>query len=136
MSQQIKSVLATVAMIAATAFGAADLSAQTIATADAQGFLGTWSLPIDAGQAVTLTINITDNDGQVAANVVGLAGTPTPVTTITKADEALILGYTADIAGQSAPISIRLVPEEGETLHGTVDVAEGMLTADGTATKQ
>lgn len=130
-----RTMLVVVAAFGLTAFSGTALSAQTIAAGDAQAFLGTWELPLDAGQPTTLIIDIWDEDGEAAASVTGLAGTPTPVTRISNLDEAIVLGYTADIQGQRAPIEIRLVPE-GADLHATVDVADGMMTVDGTATRK
>ena len=133
--RMIRSMFAVIVAFALAAFSGTALSAQTIATGDAQPFLGTWELPIDAGQPATLIIDIWDEDGQAAAAVTGMAGTPTPVTRITKMGEAIVLAYDADLQGQRAPIEIRLV-QEGDDLHATVDVADGMMTLDGTATRE
>ena len=129
--------ITTLACALVALLGAADRAdAQSVPTADNQAFVGSWAMAVDAmGQAVNLTIDIEDEGGQLAASVIGMAGTPTPVSRITRSDEALVLEYTADLQGQSAPISIRLTPA-GDDLAGVLDVAGGMLTANGTATRK
>lgn len=134
MDRTIRSALALLAAVALSAFAGTDISAQTIAAGDAQGYLGSWDLPIEAGQPGTLLIEIWDNGGQVEGAVSRPEGTATLVRRITKLDEAIVLEYTADhLQGQQAPIEIRLV-QEGADLHATVRVADGRMTLDGTAT--
>jgi hypothetical protein len=120
------------------AFSAAESSAQavsTIPTADAQAFVGTWNLPITGDQPVDLELAISDNAGNVAATV-SMMGSGSQVTNISKAGDDLVLAYTLDLGGQQAPLSIKLTPNEAGTLAAVVDVADGMFTASGTATKK
>lgn len=124
----------TIAVLAGL-LAAAPSVAQSVATAEASAFVGDWELPIEGPQPVTLLIEIADAGGQLAARVTGLAGTPTTVRRITRPGEALVLDYTIDLQGQRVPVTIRLTPE-GSDLAATLDLADGMFAADGTATKR
>ena len=130
-----KLLIPLMAALAASTVGGFTVAAQTIPTAEARAFLGTWQMPVDVGQPLTLTIEIRDEGGELAASVIGLAGTPTRVNRISRSGEQLVLNYSVDVQGQTAPITIRLTPN-GENLSGVLDVAEGVLTADGTATRK
>ncbi len=46
----------------------------------------------------------------------------------------LVLRYSIDVQGQTAPIALTLAPDGGE-LHVTMDFADGMFTMAGGGTK-
>jgi hypothetical protein len=118
-------VLALMAVVASAA------SAQSIPVADAQPFLGAWTLSVEG---TPLELNIVDAQGQVAADVI-VMGTTSRVTQIAKAEESISLTWVADMQGQQAPITIRLTPQ-GTNLATVIDVADGMFTANATATRK
>jgi hypothetical protein len=122
--------LLTVAL-AVAAFGAVDVRAQGVPAAEAQAFLGDWNLSIEG---TPIGIAIRDEDGQVAADV-DVMGASNKIEDISKAGDALLLRYVADMQGMEAPISIRLTPS-GANLAAVIDVADGMFSANGTATKR
>ncbi|MQA91005.1 MAG: hypothetical protein GEU90_12330 [Gemmatimonas sp.] len=109
-------------------------AAAQVPAAEAAAFIADWDLALQGDAPATIRVNITDADGQVAAVVTGIEGRETPVETITKSDENLVLSYTASIQGQEAPIEITLTPD-GENLSASLDLA-GMMTIPGTATKR
>jgi hypothetical protein len=110
-------------------------AAAQVPTAEARPFIADWNLALEGDMPATIRVNITDNAGTVAAVVTGIEGRDTPVTTITKAGENLVLSYNTSIQGQAVPIRITLTPE-GENLKGNLDLAGGMMTMPGTATKR
>lgn len=118
------------AIFAVIAIAATQAQAQSVPAADAQAFMGAWTLSVEG---MPLQIDIKDQEGQVAAEV-EVMGMRSPITEISKADEALLLRYVADLDGQQAPITIRLTPS-GENLATVIDVADGMFTANAVATK-
>lgn len=121
--------------LAVVAVQPVDSSAQsTIPTAEAQPFLGQWNLPMQGDQPVSFQLDIRDQEGQVAADV-SVQGSSSKVSRISKSGENLLLQYDLDIGGQQAPISIRLTPA-GSNLTAVLDVAGGMYTANGTATRR
>jgi hypothetical protein len=129
----LRIMLVAVAAAVVSPFLASEASAQVTA-ADAQPFIGQWSLPIQADQTINFEIDIMDHDGHVMASV-GAAGTKSDVQQITKNGESLVLRYTASMQGQQFPVRITLAPN-GETLRASLDAADGMFTANGTATKR
>jgi hypothetical protein len=131
--QKTKRLAALVAMVfAVVAFAAQGAHAQeTVAVANAQAFLGTWDIEVEG---TPLQIVVKDADGQVAADV-SVMGTTSKVTTIARDGAALRLRYIADLQGQQAPIEIRLTPA-GEQMATVIDVADGMFSVNGTATKR
>jgi invasion protein IalB len=129
----VKKLAALVAFVFAfVAFASPQAQAQqTVPAGEAQAFLGSWNLSIEG---TPLGISIKDEGGQVAADV-DLMGAVTKVTTISKDGETLNLRYVADLQGQQAPITIKLTPS-GANLSAVIDVADGMFSANGTATKR
>src|SRR5687768_1438557 len=91
---------------------AAPASAQTTVPAnDAVAFIGNWDIAVDAGMPVTIKVDISNDNGDVAAVVTGMEGTVTKVEEISKSAEALVLKYTASLQGQPVPVAITLTPE-------------------------
>ena len=113
-------------------------SAQTpssIPVQEAQAFMGSWTVAVDAqGQAIEMTLDVTDDAGNVAAEVGSEMGT-TKVTQISKNAEKLVLSYSMDAQGQAIPIIITLSPTDAG-LDAELDFAGGMFTATGKGTKR
>ena len=116
--------------------GASDAVAQTsVATADAQPFLGDWTVALDAqGQTFTMDINVQDDGGNVAAEVSSQMGSTT-VQRIAKNGENLVLSYTMDAQGQMVPVRMTLVPEDAG-VDVSVDFADGMFQTTGKGTRK
>jgi hypothetical protein len=105
-------------------------------TAEAQAFLGDWSLNMDSPQgAFVMSLMITDSSGKVAASVgADELGGMQPVTNITRSGENLVLRYEINVQGQSAPVALTLMPD-GAALNADMDFADGMFVMSGRATK-
>ena len=128
------SLLAALALLATAPFAVSAQSA--LDTSAAQAFLGSWALSMDSPQgAFVMDLEITDASGKVAASVgADELGGMTDVADVTLSGSDLVLRYSIDIQGQTAPIALTLAPDGGD-LKVTMDFADGMFTMLGRGTK-
>jgi hypothetical protein len=82
-----------------------------------------------------MDLDVTDQGGKVAATM----GSPEmggsqPVTDITRADESLVLRFSANAQGQMIDVSVALVPN-GANLDVYFEVGTGEFSATGVATR-
>jgi hypothetical protein len=129
----LRVMMVAVAAAILSPFAATEAAAQ-VSAAEARPFIGSWNLPVQAEQALTLQIDIMDHGGTVHAQV-NAGGTTNQVERITKTGENLVLRYTTSMQGQQFPVQITLRPN-GETLAASLDAADGMFTANGTASRR
>jgi hypothetical protein len=82
-----------------------------------------------------MDLEVTDSSGKVAASV-GAAelGGMTDVADVSLEGSNLVLRYSIDVQGQTAPVALTLAPDGGE-LNVTMDFADGMFTMAGRGTK-
>lgn len=115
--------------------GAPEIAAQSeVDPADAEAFLGSWSLPLQTAQGTfELSLDIENDGGEVAAEVGSDQGSQ-DVERITRQGESLRLEYSFNAQGQSVPVEITLTPD-GEDLDAEIDFAGGQFTSSGTATR-
>lgn len=103
---------------------------------EAQAFLGSWVVNMDSDFGpFTMDLDVEDQGGKVAASM----GSPEmggsqPITDVTRAEESLVLRFTADAQGQMIDIEVSLTPN-GESLDVYFDVGQGQFAASGTATR-
>jgi hypothetical protein len=113
------------------------LSAQSaLDTAQAQAFLGNWTISMQTDMGpFAFGLAIADQAGKVAAtmNSPELGGNQS-ITDITRSEAYLVLAFTADAQGQQFPVTLSLEPN-GDALDVYFDVADGMFSATGTATR-
>jgi hypothetical protein len=110
-----------------------------VEASSAEELLGTWTLPLESPQgAFNMTLEFSEGaDGMLAALVDTPLGDPQSAQTISRSDDALVLGFTLSALGQSLPVTLTLTPagDSGEVLNAEVDLgALGALS--GTATKE
>lgn len=109
-------------------------SAAQVSAADGAAFIGVWHLSMDAqGQAVDLQIDVQDSNGMLDVEI-HRQGSDTEVEEIALRDGSLVLDYEVDLQGQMAPIELRLTPD-GSDMRARLDVADGLMTLNGTAMK-
>ncbi len=121
--------------IVALAFAGVSRAEAQVPVADAQAFLGAWTVSIDAqGQTLAMSVNITNEGGNVAAEVGSDLGNQ-KVSQISKNADKLVLTYSLDAQGQVIPIIMTLAPTDAG-LDATLDIAGGMMTAAGKGTKR
>ena len=128
-SSLVKAVLLTMVLVYPSASGA-----QTVTPADAQAFMGTWAINVDAGGApISVDLVVTEADGEVAAEVGGgtSGGPMSTVSEITKSGSSLVMKYEADLQGAATPITLT-VEVDGDTLTANFDLAGQLLPGTGT----
>lgn len=124
--------------VAGVAFAVPAVQAQeTIPAAEAQAFLGAWSVALDAqGQAFVMNLDIRDADGDVAAEVSNdMMPGASPASRISKSGNDLVLTFTIDAQGMTVPMVMTLKPA-GDAFDANVDFADGMFVAAGKTTKR
>jgi hypothetical protein len=102
----------------------------------AQQFLGSWVIAMETDFGpMSLSMDITDMDGKVAASV-GSAemGGTVDVTDITLEGEALVLRYDVDAQGSYIDVLMSLEPD-GENLTTYIEAAAGQFMTTATATR-
>ena len=115
------------------------LSAQAPAplpTAAAAKFMGAWLLSLESPQgAFSMTLTLSDNDGNVAGELTSDMAPPQKVTDISKAGNDLVLKYQGDFQGQAFAAKITLTPVE-DKLGINFDIMDGQFLMSGVGTKK
>lgn len=117
------------------AFSPASAQSQ-LDTAQAQGFLGNWLVPIvsDMGN-MNLQLNIVDQGGKVAATFGDpSAGVMTNVTDITRAGDQLLMNLMVDAQGQQIDVALQIA-RDGDGLSVDVNAMAGAFVATARATR-
>jgi hypothetical protein len=105
-------------------------------TADAAKFMGAWLLTLESPQgAFSMTLTLSDNDGNVAGELTSDMAPPQKVTDISKAGNDLVLKYQGDFQGQAFAAKITLTPVE-DKLGINFDVMDGQFMMSGVGTKK
>ena len=105
-------------------------------TADAAKFMGAWLLTLESPQGVfSMTLTLSDNDGNVAGELTSDMAPPQKVTDISKAGNDLVLKYQGDFQGQAFAAKITLTPVE-DKLGINFDVMDGQFMMSGVGTKK
>jgi hypothetical protein len=137
-ASRIVPVLLGLFMVGATT-GATTGAAQetSVSVADAQAFLGSWAVALDAqGQTFVMDLNITDADGNVAAEVSNeMMPAATKAQRISKNGENLVIAFSMEAEGQQFPVVMTLTPE-ADALNASVDFAGGAFVSTGKGTKK
>ena len=108
-----------------------------VATVDAAAFIGSWAFSLEGGPAgsIPLTVDVTDDEGNVAVKVAG-GLTVTSVTEIAKDGEDLSMSLSIDGQdGMECSGKLVLTPNPG-ALKATLDVGDGAYMLSGTGTKK
>ena len=109
--------------------------AQTVTSADAKAFMGTWVINVDTpGGPMTVDLTVKEVAGEVTAEIGGgsTGGPMSAVSEITKNGSSLVMQYEADVpqAGLT-PITLT-VEADGDTLTASFDIAGQVLPGTGT----
>ena len=105
-------------------------------TADAAKFMGAWLLSLESPQgAFSMTLTLSDNDGNVAGELTSDMAPPQKVTDISKAGNDLVLKYQGDFQGQAFAAKITLTPVE-DKLGINFDIMDGQFMMSGVGTKK
>ena len=131
--------LALAMVIAVPAVLAAQQAPASVATADAQEFVGSWAVSLESDMGpFSFTVQLEDDEGTLAGRVISeMMGAPQTVNAhrVAKQGDNLRIEYTMDFDGQPIPISVLIIPADGGAYRASLDVADGMFMASGTASK-
>lgn len=107
-----------------------------VTPADAEAFMGSWTIDVNAGGPISVDLNVTEEGGEVAAEIgEGTSGgAMVTVDEITKTGSSLVMKYQADAQGAVTPITLT-VEVDGDTLSANFDVGGGQLLP-GTGTRK
>jgi hypothetical protein len=125
----------TVAALLGGAWPQAASAQSSLASSEAEAFLGTWNLLLQTGQGdLGMDVTISDMNGNVGAAVdMPDLGASQDVTDIMRSGDDLVLTYSMNAQGQMVPVAMTLTPA-GDDMAVEVDFANGMFIATGTAT--
>ena len=132
---RIASVLAAVVLLVTPRL----ISAQTpLASAEAAGFLGTWTLTVESPQGVfDQSLELKDVGGKVSALLTSpISPGPTAITDITKDGDDLVLKFNGDFQGNAFTAKMTLTPQGSDKAKVTFDVMDGQFVMDGTGVKK
>ena len=133
-----RNVLASTALILLTAIaGAAAQGATTVTPADAEPFIGDWTLDLQGPNGPgTFALSIKVEKDKVVGEIAGGEQTAQPITSISKSDKSLVLEYSFNYEGNPVDAVVSLTPaDEGKT-NAQIDFAGGAYVMTGTATKK
>ena len=109
--------------------------AQTVTSADAKAFMGTWVINVDTpGGPMTVDLTVKEVAGEVTAEIGGgsTGGPMSAVSEITKNGSSLVMQYEADVPGAGVTPITLTVEADGDTLTASFDIAGQVLPGTGT----
>src|SRR3712207_853721 len=132
----VKRLLLSVFALAMTLGAAETASAQTLDSAQATEFLGSWSITLTSPDGeVPLVLNLVDKAGKVEAT---LGTSPTEgmvIPDLSKTGDEIVAKYTMPYQGMQLPVVMNL-KREGANLQTSWDFMEGAYTTTSVATRQ
>jgi hypothetical protein len=111
--------------------------AAQVSAADAEPFLGDWTLALQGPNgpgAFTLSLKVEKEkvSGELLNEMMGTQ----PIKDISKADKALLLGYSFNWEGNPVDAVVKLTPASEGKMEAQIDFAGGAYVMTGTATKK
>ena len=98
--------------------------------------MGTWVLAMETPRGTNeQTVTISDESGKVATQLEGARGGSITVTDVAKDADSLVLSFSRSLQGNDIDIVLTLTLE-GDTMHASQDVNDGMFSMTGSGTKQ
>jgi hypothetical protein len=123
-------------LAASTAIPAQQTSSQVSVT-DAAPFIGDWTLALEGPNGpATMGLAVKAEQDKVSAELSSDAMGAQAITSIAKADKALVLSYPFTYDGNNVDAVIRLTPTTDGKMAAQIDFAGGAYVMTGTATKK
>ena len=117
-------------------FMARGASAQAVSPADAQPFMGKWTMALEGPMGpLNLDLLLSVADGKVLGEIGGGDLPMTKVTDISRKGTDLVLKYEADAGGMVFPVTVTVTPDGAAKAKVLFDVADGQFSMPGTATR-
>ena len=111
--------------------------ASQVSANDAAPFLGDWTLALEGPNGpATFGLTVKAEQEKVSAELVSDAMGTQAITSIAKADKALVLSYSFTYDGNNVDAAIRLTPASDGKMAAQIDFAGGAYVMTGTATKK
>jgi hypothetical protein len=115
----------------------AQQSSSPVSVTDAAPFVGDWTLDMQGSNGpATLGLAVKAEQDKVSAELVSDAMGTQAITSIAKADKALMLSYSFTYDGNNVDAVIRLTPTTDGKMAAQIDFAGGAYVMTGTATKK
>jgi hypothetical protein len=124
---------------AVPAVGAAEVVQTTgqVSAADATAFLGEWTLALQGPNGPgTFTLSITTDKEKVAAEISSERLDKQPISTISRAEKSLVLGFSFTYEGNPVDAVVTLTPDQDGKMAAQIDFAGGAYVMTGPATKK
>ena len=130
-----------VGAVAAAVLVFAPLSASaqnSVATADAKDFVGTWTISLESPQgAFEQSLAIKDVGGKLAAEISNqMQPGAIAISEIAKSGPDLVLKFSGDFQGMPFDASITLTPDGANKAKASMDIMNGAFVMAGAATKK
>lgn len=116
----------------ATALVFSDVEQASAQTADVAG---TWTLTVTTDNGVTNPVLTLEQDGETLTGHYSSEALGEEDVTGIVNGSMVTISFTADLGGQMAPVSYRGTIDADGNMSGTMDIADGLLTGDFTATR-
>ena len=124
-------------LAASTAIPTAQQTSSQVSATDAAPFIGDWTLEMQgANGPATMGLAVKAEQEKVSAELVSDAMGAQAITSIAKADKALVLSYSFTYDGNNVDAVIRLTPAADGKMAAQIDFAGGAYVMTGTATKK
>ena len=126
------------AIAAVVLLAASPLKAQSVASADATAFLGTWTMSLESPQGpFEQVLELKDAGGKVSGQLTSpISPDPTAITDIAKDGEDLVLKFNGDFQGTAFNAKITLTPQGTDKAKVSFDIMDGQFVMDGTGVKK
>ena len=128
--------LLTLTVFAASA-AAIEQTAGQVSAADAAPFVGDWTLAMQGPNGpATMGLAVKAEQEKVSAELSSEVMGAQAITSIAKAEKALVLSYSFTYDGNNVDAVIRLTPDADGKMAAQIDFAGGAYVMTGTATKK
>jgi hypothetical protein len=130
--------LAAVLLPAFAAFAATiEQTSGQVSAADAAPFIGDWTLALEGPNGpATMGLAVKAEQEKVSAELSSEVMGAQAITSIAKAEKALVLSYSFTYDGNNVDAVIRLTPAAEGKMAAQIDFAGGAYVMTGTATKK
>ena len=110
--------------------------ASSVDASEASAFMGTWVLTMETPRGTNeQTVAVRDEGGKVAARLEGGRGGAIDITDVAKDGDSLVLSFGRNFQGNDIDVVLTL-SLDGDTMHATQDINDGMFSMTGSGKKQ
>jgi hypothetical protein len=123
--------------VGAAALDSVAQSSAQVTPADAEPFMGDWTLTLQGPNGPgTFALTVKLDKEKVVGEITNEAVPTQPITDITKNDKSLLLRYTFNYEGNPVDAVVSLTPAPEGKVNAQIDFAGGAYVMSGTAAKK